>query len=120
MKKPIWRRFEVLEEKSLAEAELLIERKQLSRQELELLLRTFQAKEDKVMTELAAIKELAEPIVNWIREHHGANTEVHISWDYVSVKHDGIGIPFPYSDENLFDDSQIANKETGRNKYHKA
>lgn len=37
----LWRRFEVVDDKSLAEAELLVERKQLNRQDLMVLLKTF-------------------------------------------------------------------------------
>lgn len=40
----VWRRFEVKNEKLLAEAEKLIETKQLTSQELELLLKTFKIK----------------------------------------------------------------------------
>lgn len=54
-----------------------------------------QAKSAALMAELEA---LAAPLVEWIREHHGPHTEVHISWDHVWVRHDGIGIPFPYSE----------------------
>lgn len=38
---PIWRRFEIVNKETLTEAESLVERKQLDRQELELLLITF-------------------------------------------------------------------------------
>ncbi|GIP57875.1 hypothetical protein [Paenibacillus woosongensis] len=52
---------------------------------------------EKAKEEMATLESLAAPIVDWIREHHDPHTEVHISWDHVWVKHDGIGIPFPYS-----------------------
>jgi len=45
------------------------------------------------------LKALAAPLVNWIRENHGYHTEIHISADYVSVKHDGVGIPYPISEK---------------------
>lgn len=54
---------------------------------------------EKGREEIAALRELTAPIVEWIRENHSPHTEVHISWDHVWVRHDGIGIPFPYSDE---------------------
>ncbi|WP_273483666.1 hypothetical protein [Desulforamulus ruminis] len=55
-----------------------------------------QAKNKALMAELEA---LTTPLVAWIRENHGPHTEVHVSWDYVSVKHDGVGIPFSYSEK---------------------
>lgn len=42
--KQIWRRFEVIKKENLAEAESLVESKQLSRQDLELLANTFRIK----------------------------------------------------------------------------
>lgn len=42
------------------------------------------------------LEELAAPIVEWIREHHGHHTEVHISWDHVWVRQDSLSLPFPY------------------------
>lgn len=41
----IWRRFEVINQKTLAEAEMLVERKQLKRHELALLLETFRLRD---------------------------------------------------------------------------
>lgn len=40
----LWRRFEVVNDNNLEEAELLVESKQLSRQDLELLLNTFRVR----------------------------------------------------------------------------
>lgn len=48
---------------------------------------------------IAELKSLAAPLVEWIIKYHGPHTEIHISWDYVSVKHDEVGIPFPYSEK---------------------
>lgn len=45
------------------------------------------------------LTELAAPLVEWIRENHGPYTEVLVSWDCVSVKHEGAQIPFPYSEK---------------------
>jgi hypothetical protein len=42
---------------------------------------------------------LTAPLIDWLRKHHNPHTAIYISWDYVSVKHDGMGIPFPYSGE---------------------
>ena len=45
------------------------------------------------------LKTLAAPLVEWVRENYGYNTEVHISADFVCVTHDGIGIPYPISEK---------------------
>ncbi|MNW46961.1 hypothetical protein D3C74_242790 [compost metagenome] len=78
-------------------------------------------KAEKAKEEMATLESLAAPIVDWIREHHGPHTEVHISWDHACVKHDGMGIPFPYSEtiDNLYDSSATANSKTSRKKYSK-
>lgn len=44
------------------------------------------------------LESLATPLVEWIRKYHDPHTEIRISWDHACVKHDGIGIPFPYKD----------------------
>lgn len=48
---------------------------------------------------MAELKALATPLVEWIRKYHGPHTEIHISWDYVAVKQDDVGLPFPYSEK---------------------
>ena len=45
------------------------------------------------------LETLAAPLVEWLRVNHGYHTEIHISSDYVSVKHDGFGIPYPISEK---------------------
>lgn len=48
---------------------------------------------------LGELETLAAPLVNWIRENHGYHTEVLVSADHVCVKHDGAGIPFPFTEK---------------------
>ena len=48
--------------------------------------------------DMVELEQLAAPLVEWIRKNHGYHTEVHISADYVCVKHDGMGIPYPISE----------------------
>lgn len=45
---------------------------------------------------MAELETLAAPLVEWIRDNHGPHTEICITWDRVTVKHDGMGLPFPY------------------------
>lgn len=61
-----------------------------------------QTPEQKMANSRAAVAELeavAAPLVEWIREKHDPYTEISIMWDRVQVKHEGIGIPFPYSEK---------------------
>jgi len=50
------------------------------------------------VSRMTKLRDLSTPIVEWIRNIYGPNTEVHITWDRVQLKHDGIGIPFPIVD----------------------
>jgi len=45
------------------------------------------------------LKQLATPLVEWIRKTYGYHTDVVITADYVCVKHDGIGIPYPITEK---------------------
>lgn len=45
---------------------------------------------------VAELETLATPLIKWIRDNHGPHTEICITWDHVTVKHDGMGLPFPY------------------------
>lgn len=82
---------------------------------------TAESAADKSKEKIDNLEKLAAPIVDWIREHHGPHTEVHISWDHVWVKQDLLGLPFPYSEdqEPLYNVDSITNPETGRKKYSK-
>lgn len=51
------------------------------------------------LRQIDELKVLATPLVEWVRENHGPHTEICISYDRVQVKHDGTGIPFPYSEK---------------------
>lgn len=51
------------------------------------------------MRQLKALEESATPLVKWIRENHNPYTSVLVSWDSVSVMHEGEHIPFPYSEK---------------------
>jgi hypothetical protein len=44
------------------------------------------------------LKQLAAPLVEWIRKPYGYHTDVVITADYVCVKHDGVGVPYPISE----------------------
>lgn len=56
---------------------------------------TLEQKQANSTAALSELKSLAAPLVEWIRKNHGYNTEVHISADFVCVKHDGMSLPFP-------------------------
>lgn len=45
---------------------------------------------------MAELETLAAPLVEWVRNNHGSHTEICITSDRVTVKHDGMGLPFPY------------------------
>ena len=51
------------------------------------------------MRRLKALEEAAAPLVKWIREYYNPYTAVLVSWDSVSVEHEGDQIPFPYSEK---------------------
>ena len=45
------------------------------------------------------LKELATPLVLWLRENYGPCAEISITWDFVQVRVDDASIPFPYYGE---------------------
>ena len=55
-----------------------------------------QAKSKDLLMEL---KSLTAPLVGWLRENYGPHTEIDITWDFVAVKHDGIGVPFSVTEK---------------------
>lgn len=44
------------------------------------------------------VKRLSAPLVEWIRENYGYNAEIHISADFVCVKHCSMSLPFPITE----------------------
>ena len=42
------------------------------------------------------LKRLGTELIAWIIKYHDPYTEVTVSWDRISVKHEGVGIPVPY------------------------
>jgi hypothetical protein len=57
------------------------------------------AEQEAITQQIKTLEELAAPLVEWIREYYTPYTAVLVSWDSVSVKHEGIRIPFPYSEK---------------------
>ena len=48
--------------------------------------------------DMKELETLSAPLVDWIRKNYSYHTEVHISADFVGVKHAGIGLPFPITE----------------------
>lgn len=51
------------------------------------------------MLRLKSLKEVAAPLIQWIRENYGPYTNVLVSWDSASVMQEGDSVSLPYSEE---------------------